>query len=61
LSHVIHRLKEDKIVYDLRKYNAARDLEFVKKQLNFNKLDATSVTESKDRTKSVYERLVKKL
>ena len=61
MSHVAHRLKEDKVVYDYRKCNAEKELEFARKQLSFNKVDVTSVNESNDRTKLVYERLAKQL
>jgi len=61
MSHVANRIKEDKVVYDYRKFNAEKELEFARKQLNFNKVDASSVNQSKDRAKLVYERLAKQL
>lgn len=61
LVHIAHRMKEDKVVYDLRKYNAQKELDHARKQLNIIRSEAMMVGESGERSKLVYDKLVREL
>jgi hypothetical protein len=46
-------------VFNHWKYSVDREFKFVKKELNFNKVDGNLVNENKDRTKLMYDKLAK--
>lgn len=61
MLNMVHRIKHDKVVYDQRKYNLEKDLEYLRKQLNIVKREEHVVGENADRARKVYEKLVKQL
>lgn len=55
------RLKHDKVVYDLRKFNMEKELKFLKTQADIFKRDGTQISEEDDRTTKVYKKFLKEL
>jgi chromosome segregation ATPase len=61
MVNIVHRIKHDKVVYDQRKFNFEKELEFLKKKLNIVKREEHSVGENADRAKKVFEKLASQL
>ena len=61
LRNVEKRLKNDKVVYDQRKFNLEKEYQFQKKQKIALKKDGHSIEESSERTSKIHKQLVSKL
>lgn len=55
------RIKNDKVVYDQRKYDLEKELEYQRKQLNIFKKEGKDNWESEDRTTKIYDKLAMEL
>ena len=55
------RIRNDKIVYDQRKYDLEKELEHLRKQLKIFVKEGTGINENTDKTAKVYEKLMKQL
>ena len=55
------RIKSDKVVYDQRKYDLEKELEYQRKQLNIFKKEGKGNWESEDRTIKIYDKLAMEL
>lgn len=55
------RLKEDKVVYDQRKFDMEKELKFLKKQKEVIGIDKNDISESDDRTAKVHKKFLNQL
>lgn len=55
------RLKEDKVVYDQRKFDMEKELKFLKKQKEVIGIDKNDISESDDRTVKVHKKFLNQL
>ena len=51
------RHKEDKVVYDQRKFDDEKALTYLRKQLEIYRKEGVEISESEDRTNKVYDKL----
>lgn len=54
-------MREDKVVYDQRKFDLEKELMFLRKKINIVSREEKVVGEETDRAKKVYEKLVGQL
>lgn len=58
MTHMMDRLKHDKIVYDQQKFNREKELTLIARHKEFILKENASLRESEDKSKKVYQKMV---